>query len=264
MDNEARIRQQAYEIWEREGRPEGHQEEHWAQASREIVAESRDVAAKVHGDSATLTAPSTGGATARKAAATAAVVGAPQRWVEQSGRSTSGVATNLWDSALAWFDLMLNFQQELQRASLQWLSFYPPPKGTRISGHLPQVGTAGVQILLGGEERLNVATQTLQGKTTRIRRRVVSQLVEQEVTLRDEKVIVERCPSSAPDAKNGVLIETIIETSDSHQVPTVWKSVHVAGEVVLRKEVTERGETVRDTVRRNVMEVEHDCGTAVR
>ena len=35
-----RIRQRAYEIWEREGRPEGREQEHWEQAERE-VAKSR-------------------------------------------------------------------------------------------------------------------------------------------------------------------------------------------------------------------------------
>ncbi len=31
-----RIRLRAYEIWEREGRPYGRDQEHWAQAEREI------------------------------------------------------------------------------------------------------------------------------------------------------------------------------------------------------------------------------------
>ncbi|WP_280842803.1 DUF2934 domain-containing protein [Pararoseomonas baculiformis] len=39
MPDEERIRRRAHEIWEREGRPEGRQEEHWAQACREIAAE---------------------------------------------------------------------------------------------------------------------------------------------------------------------------------------------------------------------------------
>lgn len=39
MSDEERIRHRAHEIWEREGRPEGRQEDHWAQACREIAAE---------------------------------------------------------------------------------------------------------------------------------------------------------------------------------------------------------------------------------
>jgi hypothetical protein len=75
--------------------------------------------------------------------------------------------------------------------------------------------------------------------------------------LRDEKVIVEHRPSTGNGTTGDVLTETVIEMSDSRQVPTVWKSLHVAGEVVLRKQVTERTEKVRETVRRDVLEVEH-------
>ncbi|WP_255448550.1 DUF2934 domain-containing protein [Telmatospirillum sp. J64-1] len=35
-----KIRQRAYEIWESQGRPSGHQHEHWAQAEREVFAEA--------------------------------------------------------------------------------------------------------------------------------------------------------------------------------------------------------------------------------
>ena len=40
-DREDRIRHRAYEIWERDGRPEGRGEDHWAQACAEIEAEDR-------------------------------------------------------------------------------------------------------------------------------------------------------------------------------------------------------------------------------
>jgi hypothetical protein len=38
VDLQAQIRQRAYELWEREGRPEGCDHAHWQQAEREIVA----------------------------------------------------------------------------------------------------------------------------------------------------------------------------------------------------------------------------------
>ena len=41
VDNlEEQIQQRAYEIWERDGRPEGKRDEHWTQACREIAAET--------------------------------------------------------------------------------------------------------------------------------------------------------------------------------------------------------------------------------
>jgi hypothetical protein len=38
-EKEERIRLRAHEIWEREGRPEGKEAEHWERASREIESE---------------------------------------------------------------------------------------------------------------------------------------------------------------------------------------------------------------------------------
>lgn len=37
--DEHRIRHRAYEIWEREGRPEGRRAEHWERACRELREE---------------------------------------------------------------------------------------------------------------------------------------------------------------------------------------------------------------------------------
>src|SRR5689334_11972424 len=170
-------------------------------------------------------------------------------YAEQSGDLVVGTALN---AGMAWWELMLN----LQRASLESFSSYSPISDARIIGRLPQQSN-GVQIIPVGEERLNVATRTVQGETTRIRRRVVAQPVEQQVTLREEKVIVERRAPAGASSKPEVLTETVIEMSDSRQVPTVWKSLHVAEEVLLRKQVTERTEKVRETVRRDVVDVEH-------
>lgn len=39
VDNDAAIRDRAYEIWEREGRPSGREHEHWAEAAQEIEQE---------------------------------------------------------------------------------------------------------------------------------------------------------------------------------------------------------------------------------
>lgn len=167
--------------------------------------------------------------------------------------SAIGTAMN---SGMTWFDMALNFQREMQRASLQALSSYSPSSDTRITGESPRQ-PEGVLVVPVGEERLNVATTTVQGGTTRIRRRVVSRPVEQEVVLRDEKVVVERRAPAGDGSGPDVLTETVVEMSDSRQVPNVWKSLHVAEEVVLRKEVTERTEKVRETLRRDVIEVEH-------
>ncbi|WP_429232422.1 DUF2934 domain-containing protein [Inquilinus ginsengisoli] len=43
-DRLERIRQRAYDIWHREGRPDGREQEHWDQAVAEIEAEDRPAA----------------------------------------------------------------------------------------------------------------------------------------------------------------------------------------------------------------------------
>lgn len=187
-----------------------------------------------------------------------------------AGRDVTETAVDTAMSAgRAWWDLMLG----MQRASLASFSVYSPGSGTRITGTVPQAAREESQVVRLGEERLNVATRTVLGETTRVRRRVVAQPVEQEVTLREERVVIERRPAAAGATAAGdaaaaprgaaaaggeVLTETVIEMSDSRQVPQVWKSVHVAEEVVLRREVTERKARVRETLRRDVLEVEHD------
>ena len=40
-DLQAQIQQRAYELWERDGRPEGRDDAHWAQAEREIAGTQR-------------------------------------------------------------------------------------------------------------------------------------------------------------------------------------------------------------------------------
>ena len=42
-DNAEALRDRAYRIWEREGRPSGREHEHWAQAARELNEEAEAI-----------------------------------------------------------------------------------------------------------------------------------------------------------------------------------------------------------------------------
>ncbi len=44
--DEEQIRQRAYQIWEREGRPHGREREHWATAKLELAREAQPAATK--------------------------------------------------------------------------------------------------------------------------------------------------------------------------------------------------------------------------
>ncbi len=160
-------------------------------------------------------------------------------------RSEAPVSTGI-----PFWDMMLSFG----KASQQAMAGYAPKPGQSAA----HPSASSVEVIPVGEETLNVGTRLVTGETTRVRRIVVETPVEQAVSLREERVVVERRKPSAATAvaTQGVLTESVIEMSDSFEVAEVWKSVRVTEEVVLRREVTERQETVRDTVRHDEVVVE--------
>jgi uncharacterized protein (TIGR02271 family) len=111
------------------------------------------------------------------------------------------------------------------------------------------------------EESLAVGKRAVSGGTTRVRRYVVETPVEEQVTLQDEKVVVDRRPVTGgqPVAE---FTDKTIEMTETHEEPVVSKTARVTEEVRLHKQATERVETVRDTVRRDEVEVEQVPGTA--
>jgi stress response protein YsnF len=107
------------------------------------------------------------------------------------------------------------------------------------------------------------------GKTTserryRIRTYVVETPVEEQVKLRDERVIVERRPASGTVGSDAgaAMQERVFEVTERREEPVVEKRAREAEEVVVRKEADERVETVRDTVRETKVDV--DRGPADR
>jgi len=159
-------------------------------------------------------------------------------------------------TGIPFWDMMLSFG----KASQQVMSAYAPRTeyDARQDRGAAQHVSSNVEVIPMGEETLNVGTRVVSGETTRVRRVVVETPVEKGVSLREERVVVERRKptGAASTATQGILTDTAIEMSDSYEVADVWKSVRVTEEVVLRREVTERHETVRDTVRRDEVVVE--------
>jgi uncharacterized protein (TIGR02271 family) len=110
------------------------------------------------------------------------------------------------------------------------------------------------------EEELQVGKRTVDRGTTIVRRYVVRKPVEESVTLRDETVSVERRrPVTAGEAgvPAGAFEERTVEVHQTAEEPVVNKTARVAEEVVVRKDVTERTETVHDDVRREQVDVQN-------
>lgn len=115
----------------------------------------------------------------------------------------------------------------------------------------------GEQVIPVVKEELTVGKRPVE-RRHRIRTYVVERPVEEQVNLRDERVIVERRPASGPVDPNA-LQEREFEVIERHEEPVAEKRTRGVEEVVVRKEAQEHTETVRDTVRETKVEVEGEA-----
>jgi uncharacterized protein (TIGR02271 family) len=109
------------------------------------------------------------------------------------------------------------------------------------------------------EEELQVGKRTVQRGGVRVYSRTTEQPVSETVTLREERVRVDRRPVSrdATSQDLDAMTDSSIEVTESAEEPVVAKRARVVEEVVVSKDVDEHDEQVQDTVRRKDVEVEH-------
>ena len=124
-----------------------------------------------------------------------------------------------------------------------------------VAGATAKAATDGGTIQLS-EETLAVGKRVVNRGTTRIRRFVVETPVEEQVRLRDERVTVERRPVTDGRAVSGSdWADKTIEMTESAEEAVVSKTARVVEEIGIKKESTDRTETIRDTVRREEVEI---------
>lgn len=104
-------------------------------------------------------------------------------------------------------------------------------------------------------EELEVGKREVETGGVRLRSRIVEEEVAENVSLREETVHVERTPVDRA-ATEADIREDAIEMQERAEVPVVNKEARVVEEISLSKEVTEREETVRDTVRDTEVDIE--------
>ncbi|TNC05293.1 DUF2382 domain-containing protein [Methylobacterium terricola] len=116
------------------------------------------------------------------------------------------------------------------------------------------------------EERLNVGKRVAEHGRVRIRSYVVETPVEEQVTLRDETVHVDRRAVDRPvtAADEALFAERTIEATEMHEQAVVSKDARVVEEIGVRKDATQHTETVTDKVRRTEVEVEDERGNVSR
>jgi uncharacterized protein (TIGR02271 family) len=113
------------------------------------------------------------------------------------------------------------------------------------------------------EENLQVGKRVVETGGIRLRSRIIERPVEEHLRLRVEHVHVERVPVNRPvsSADMAGFQEGTIEMTESAEVPIVNKEARIVEEVRLNKEVTERDEVIRDTVRRTDVDVDNIAST---
>jgi uncharacterized protein (TIGR02271 family) len=115
------------------------------------------------------------------------------------------------------------------------------------------------------EEQLKVGKREIQRGGVRVRSFVVETPVHEEVTLREEHVSIERRPVNDPTrAGDELMQERTIEFTETAEEAVVAKEARVVEEVVVRKDVEQRIETIDDTVRHTDVEIEDNRGRPLR
>ena len=111
------------------------------------------------------------------------------------------------------------------------------------------------------EEQLSVGKRLVNRGGTRIRRYVVETPVEENVSLHSERVTLDRHPvTDGRPVTDGSFSEKAIEMTETAEEAVVSKTARVVEEVGLRREASDRVETVRDNVRKEEVKIEQVPG----
>lgn len=122
----------------------------------------------------------------------------------------------------------------------------------------PRPGKEGEQVIPVVKEELSVGKRATE-RHYRVKTYVIEKPVEEQVTLRDERVEIEHRPVSGATARDTTMPQQReIDVVERHEEPVVEKRGRATEEVVVRKEVTERPETVRGTVRETKVDVDKE------
>lgn len=114
-------------------------------------------------------------------------------------------------------------------------------------------GSQTEQVIPLPEEELKVGKRATE-QVKRVRTYVVQEPVQQDVTLHDERVVIERRPSTTATA--GEPVEREYEVREHHEEPVVEKQTKAGEEIVVRKEESDRTEQIRDTVKKTKADID--------
>ncbi|WP_033785219.1 YsnF/AvaK domain-containing protein [Pantoea sp. 9140] len=113
-------------------------------------------------------------------------------------------------------------------------------------------------VLRLAEERLEVGKRLVSEGSTRVRRYTVTDRVSENVSLHEQHAEIFRRPVNETGSPDQVdWSEKTVEVEETHEQPVVNKTAQIIEEVVLRKEASDRVETINDSVRRQEVDIDH-------
>lgn len=125
-------------------------------------------------------------------------------------------------------------------------------------------GSDNHEALKLAEEEVAIGKRQVSDGVVRLRRYTVEDEVAEDVSLFEQHADVFRTAVDEPAYLSDVdWSDKTIEVEESHEIPTVSKTARIKEEVGVRNETSERVETVKDTVRRQEVEVEQTGATGL-
>ena len=113
-------------------------------------------------------------------------------------------------------------------------------------------------VLRLAEERLEVGKRLVSEGSTRVRRYTVTDQVSENVSLHEQHAAIFRRPVNESGSPTHVdWSEKTVEVEETHEQPVINKTAEIIEEVVLRKETSDRVETINDSVRRQEVDIDH-------
>ncbi len=139
-------------------------------------------------------------------------------------------------------------------AALTGATSHPTAAGRAEAGEVTKIPVL--------EEEMRVGKREVRRGGIRVYTRVIDKPVEETVHLREEHANVQRRPVDRPatEADLRAMKEGSVEVRETSEEAVVSKQARVVEEVEVNKTVTDRDQTVRDTVRRTDVEVEKTDG----
>jgi uncharacterized protein (TIGR02271 family) len=175
-------------------------------------------------------------------------------WTGLLGSKTDERDAKVYDRTLANGGAVVTARvpvEESENALAALEAHHPIDLEERSGGH------DEAEVIALAEETLQVGKRAVQGETTRVRRYAVETPVEEQVSLRRESVSIERRPvTGTREVNEDAFADKTVEVTETNEEAVVAKTARIAEEVVIHKDVQQDVETIRDTVRRDKVEVE--------